>query len=393
MTAGAFPSNAKRSYKHLFSRALNAAPGRLHFAAHSHHLWPDASWEGQRACWEDAARLADRKWARVMDEVWPAAQRHVVAELNLPDPATVAFAGNTHDFLVRIASAHPRRPLRILASDGEFHSFRRQAARWAEAGTIRLEVVPVSGADFMDRFLVRARSGEHDLIWISQVMFGSGRVLTWLDKLAELARPEGPWVVVDGYHGFMAVETDLSQMADRLFYIAGGYKYAMSGEGVALLHAPPGYGARPEITGWYAEIRELSALPGRVEYAADARRFLGATFDPSGLYRFVAVRDMLSAEGLDTRRISARAFALKNRLLDQIAGTPLAEAKLVNPPEAGEQARFLAFAHPKASAWQAALAGANAIVDVRGDVLRVGFGLYQDASDVDAFVELLRQLL
>ena len=245
----------------------------------------------------------------------------------------------------------------------------------------------------MGRFLSRARSGEHDLIWISQVMFGSGRVLTGLDKLAELARPDGPWVVIDGYHGFMAVETDLSQMADRLFYIAGGYKYAMAGEGAAFMHAPPGYGGRPEITGWYAEIADLAAWPDQVEYAADARRFLGATFDPSGLYRFVAVRDMLRAEGLDTPRISASASALKKRLLNQIDATPLEEAKLINPPAAGRQARFLAFAHPKAPAFQAALARANAIVDVRGDVLRVGFGIYQDGSDVDAFAELLRQLL
>jgi hypothetical protein len=35
------------SWKHLFSRALTAAPGWLHFAAHSHHLWPDASFAGQ----------------------------------------------------------------------------------------------------------------------------------------------------------------------------------------------------------------------------------------------------------------------------------------------------------------------------------------------------------
>ncbi|HKT84886.1 MAG TPA: aminotransferase class V-fold PLP-dependent enzyme [Novosphingobium sp.] len=337
-------------------------------------------------------RFADTKWARVMGEVWPAAQGHVAAELNLPDPATVAFAGNTHDFLIRIVSAHPRRPLRVLASDGEFHSFRRQAARWAEAETIRLEVVPASGADFADRFLARARSGDHDLIWVSQVMFGSGRVLTGLDRLAELARPEGPWVVVDGYHGFMAIETDLSQVSDRLFYLAGGYKYAMAGEGAAFLHAPPNYGGRPEITGWYAQIADLAARPGRIEYPADARRFLGSTFDPSGLYRFVAVRDMLGTEKLDTRKIGARTSELMNHLLDQIAGTRLADAKLLNPPGEGPQARFLAFAHPRVPDWQAALERANAIVDVRGDVLRIGFGLYQDESDVDRLIGLLRHL-
>jgi len=54
------------SFKGLFSRSLSADPGRLHFAAHSHHLWPDASFDGQAQAWTDAARLADRKWDKVM---------------------------------------------------------------------------------------------------------------------------------------------------------------------------------------------------------------------------------------------------------------------------------------------------------------------------------------
>jgi selenocysteine lyase/cysteine desulfurase len=97
------------SFKPLFARSLGAAPGRLHFAAHSHHLWPDASFEGQVECWEDAARLADRKWDRVMDEVWPEAQAHVAAELGSGDPSAIVFASNTHDFLIRLAAACPRR--------------------------------------------------------------------------------------------------------------------------------------------------------------------------------------------------------------------------------------------------------------------------------------------
>jgi len=31
------------AHKDLFSRALSLDPERLHFAAHSHHLWPDAA--------------------------------------------------------------------------------------------------------------------------------------------------------------------------------------------------------------------------------------------------------------------------------------------------------------------------------------------------------------
>ena len=129
------------SFKALFSRSLSAASDRLHFAAHSHHLWPDASFDGQLQAWNDAAQLADRKWDKVMGEVWPAAQSEVAGELGPGDPSTIVFAANTHDFLLRLAAACPRRdrgPLRVLTSDGEFHSARRQFARWSESGDIAL---------------------------------------------------------------------------------------------------------------------------------------------------------------------------------------------------------------------------------------------------------------
>ena len=367
------------SYKHLFQRALAAAPDRLHFAAHSHHLWPDASYLGQIAAWDDAARLADRKWERVMGEIWPGAQARVAAELRLPDPSTIVFAPNTHDLLVRLASALPRRPLRILTSDNEFHSFRRQAARWEEAGTAIVERAP------LDRIVERARSGAHDLIFVSHVQFGTGRVFEGIADLAALARPEGPWVAIDGYHGFMAVETDLSAVADCVFYLAGGYKYAMAGEGCAFLHAPPGFGPRPEITGWYAAFDDLSLPPGSIGYAPDARRFLGSTFDPSGIYRFVAVRDMLGQEGLTTAAVNAHVAPLREQLLAELR----LEAESLNP---GSPARFVALRSPHAQSWQAALEAEDILTDVRGDVLRIGFGLYQDMHDVDRLIEALRRL-
>ncbi len=381
-------SNQAGDYRYLFQRSLAAAPDRLHFAAHSHHLWPDASYVGQIAAWQDAARLADRKWDRVMGELWPAAQAHVATELDLPDSSTVVFAANTHDLLIRVVSAIAHRPVRILATDGEFHSFRRQAARWVESGEAIVETV-ASGPHLADHIVQAAQAFAPHLIVASHVAFGNGAILADFAPLANLSRTDGPWLLIDGYHGFMAIDTDLGPFADRIFYTSGGYKYAMSGEGIAFLHAPAGFAPRPVLTGWYAEFDDLAAPPGVVGYAPDARRFLGATFDPSGLYRFVAVRDMLAEQALDTAAISAHCCALMKGFLGGLDATPLAAADIVNRPGATgcRQARFLALRHPDAARWQAALLDRGVITDVRGDVLRIGFGLYQTAADVTRLMD------
>ncbi len=384
------------SFKSLFALSLAADPDRLHFAAHSHHLWPDASFAGQRAAWEDAALLADRKWDKVMGEVWPTAQGHVADELGGPSPDSIVFSSNTHDFIVRLVSACPRRStqLKVLTSDGEFHSARRQFDRWAEDGWfVEEKVAAEPSTDFTERFLDRARSGDHDLIFVSQVLFGSGRTFDAIDALAELASVNGSWVVVDGYHAFMAIERPLSAAAAaQACYLGGGYKYAMSGEGCAFLHAPAGFGSRPPVTGWFAEFEDLSLPPGMVGYANDASRFLGATFDPSALYRFNAVRAMLAENQLTTARISAYTENLKRLFLDTADQGALRDLELLNPPGDGPQARFLAFRGSSAQTVYDRLLAANCITDRRGDVLRIGFAIYQDEADVDRLTALLREI-
>lgn len=373
--------------KDLFAKALSV-PGRLHMAAHSHHLWPDVTLAAQIEAWEDAVLLADHKWAKALGQIYPAAQGLVARELNLPSPDSVVFGPNTHALLAVLLSAFDRQPVRVLATDGEFHSFRRQAQRWVEAGQIELTVVDSQAPDFAEQFLATARAGGHDLIFASHVFFKTGRVFERVPELAELARPEGPWVVIDGYHGFRAVPSNLSAVADRVFYLAGGYKYAMAGEGAAFLHAPAGFAPRPVLTGWYAEFGDLEGPPGGVGFARDAGRFLGATFDPSGLYRFVAAGRMLEAEGLTTAQTARHVTALQRQLLARLAAGeagPLADTVVLNPPGEGPQARFLALRHPDANLWKQALAAKGVVVDVRDDVLRIGLSIYHDAEDLMAF--------
>ena len=383
--------------KHRFTRALSLDPQRLHFAAHSHHLWPDVTFDAQVRAWAEANHYADRKWDLIFGEVIPQAQKHVAAQLGLHSGDSLVFSSNTHDLLLRIASAVDSKPVRILSTDGEFHSFRRQAERWEEAGEAVVTRIPLSPIEtFEERFLSAAKAGGHDLIFVSQVFFRTGQLSGNLQALANLSRPEGPWAVIDGYHGFMATPTDLSRIADRVFYLAGGYKYAMAGEGACFLHAPDGFGPRPVVTGWFAEFGDLEGPPGGVGYRTDGGRFWGATFDVSALYRFNAVQEMLAEDGVSVGDLAGHSRGLMQTFQDALKGdtdTVLGQADWLNPVLGdAPRARFLAIQHAKAADIRARLIDQHIVTDVRDDVIRFGFGPYQDEVDVARLIEACRQL-
>jgi selenocysteine lyase/cysteine desulfurase len=365
-----------------FARTFGQPGAPLHVAAHSHHPWPDVSFDAQAAAWNDAARLLDRKWDFVFAHVIPAAQGHIARQLSLPDPASIAFGPNTHSFVVRLLSCLPRdRPLRVLTTDGEFMSFARQLARLEEDGAVsvtRVTAEPFSS--FEARFAAEAAKGGHDLVFFSQVFFDSGFVVRDLAGIVGAVPDAESFVVIDGYHGFMAVPTDLSAVSSRAFYLAGGYKYAMAGEGACFLHCPAGYGLRPRDTGWYAGFSALEGGAAGVGYAQDGSRFLGATFDVTALYRFNAVQDWLAAEGHTVPAMLAHVRGIEEALLRESRGPEAGPANLI-VPDGARRGRFLAFRTGKAGAIVERLAAQNIIADHRGDRLRIGFGIYHGADD------------
>jgi kynureninase len=370
-----------------FSRFLGARPGRLHFAAHSHHPWPDVSFDAQQRAWFDAAELMDDKWAKIFGDLVPSAASRVAAVVGLSDPAALTFAPNTHELLVRIFSCLDP-PVRVLSTDAEFHSFNRQSRRWEEAGLAVVDRVPAEPFEtFAERFTREARAGAHDLIYLSQIFYDSGFVVPNLDRIVASVPEDRAYIVIDGYHGFMARPTHIGAIQERVFYLAGGYKYAMAGEGACFLHVPPGYGARPVDTGWYAGFGQLeTGVTGQVVYAEDGTRFSGATTDPSGIYRLDAVLEWLEAVGVTVADIHAHAAALQQRFL---AGAELPGELL--PPEPHPRGNFLTFRTEHAGDLHRALHERDVITDHRADRLRIGFGIYHDEEDVDRLLTHLTE--
>lgn len=377
------------SLKGSFSRYFDSDPDRLHFAAHSHHPWPDVAYEAHQQYWLDSVALVDDKWTHIFGEIIPEAKALVAGVLGLPDPTTLTFAPNTHDFLVRIFSCLEP-PVRILSTGSEFHSFTRQSRRWEEAGLAIVDRIPTEPFDdFEERFLRYVEAGAHDLVYFSSVFYDSGYAISDVARLVGSAPNPSTYVVVDGYHEFMAIPTDLSSIADRAFYVSGGYKYAMAGEGVCFLHAPPGYGERPVDTGWYAGFGQLeSGVSDVVAYDKDGSRFAGATYDPSGIYRLRAVLTWLDEVGVDSKAIHDHVSTLQQSFLD----TSPEIGELV-PPARHERGNFLTFRTGSAEKLYVSLHDRGVITDYRGDRLRFGFGVYQDSDDVKRLVEIIHDII
>jgi kynureninase len=375
-----------------FSEFYRGCGEWLHCTAHSHHPWPDVTRAAQLAYWDDTVRLTDRKWGKIFGEVVPEAQAHVARHLRLPDPKQIAFAPNTHEFVVRLYSCLDwTRPQRVLTSAHEFHSFARQTRRLEETGRVSVTRVAAEPyATFAERFCAELSQG-FDLVWLSQVFFDSGFRVADLERIVRACAPE-TIIVIDGYHAFAALPVDLSRIATRAFYLAGGYKYAMTGEGACFLAVPPGNAMRPLSTGWFADFGGLeSKQHGPVGYGEAGMRFFGATFDSSALYRLNAVMRWLDGLHVDFATIHAHVEELQRQFLDALSAKQIAALPIerLTPPSGIPRGNFLTFALPWAEAAEAALTRHCISVDRRADRLRVGFGIYHPDDFIDQLMARL----
>jgi len=380
------------NYKSFYQRFLQANAGVQHFACHSHHYWPDVTRDAALAYWDDSARLVDDKWDYVFGEKVPKVQQQIAELLQLTAPQQIVFAPNTHELLFRLISSFDlQQPLKILASDSEFHSFSRQIKRLAELPDVEVVLVPTEPfADFEQRFVLAAQKLQPHLVFCSQVFFNSGVAIADLAAFVRaIQQVTAATIAVDGYHGFMALPTDLSALEGQIFYLAGSYKYAQGGEGCCFMVVPQHNLFRPLYTGWFAEFGTLAqSKAAQVQYSEDGYQFAGATMDFTALYRLEAVLDLYLQHDITIAAVHAHVQQLQQAFLvelDRQQHPLLNRAALLqqNPQLHGH---FLTFRLPsttQVAELAAYLKQYKIHTDYRGDRLRFGFAPYQDAADFD----------
>jgi kynureninase len=366
---------------------------RLLLTGHSHQAWPDVALEGHVEAFEDAARHVDEKWARAFAKA-EAVRAGFRALLCDPD-GEIALGVNTHELVIRLLSALDldTRP-RLVSTDGEFHTLRRQLARLAEAGldVIRL---PAQPAGTLAERLADAVDERTSVVLVSAVLFETGHIVGGLDALARACAHAGAELVVDVYHALGAVPFDLHELGlGSAWVLGGGYKYLQLGEGNCFLRLPAhAEKLRPAITGWYAEFGALSDEhdPSRVAYGRGAERFAGATYDPTSHYRAARVFAFFNEQGLTPERLRSSYRHQVDLLAARFDALGVDDA-IVTRDRALDLDRvggFLALRSPHAGALQRALAERGVLTDSRGSWLRLGPAPYLSDEQLEAAIALL----
>lgn len=373
---------------------------RLLLTGHSHQAWPDVGFEAQQQAWLDAAELVDHKWARaaeVADEV-RAHWRRLLGDRD----GSIALGQNTHELVTRFlsavlptfSSARTSMPSKVVTTNGEFHTIRRQLDRIAEEGVAVVKVA-AQPVDTLAERMAAAVDERTAAALVSSVLFETAEIVPNLPHVAEACARHGAELLVDAYHHVNVVPFDLQDL-DAAFVVGGGYKYCQLGEGNCFLRVPPDCRLRPVLTGWFSEFSELAEAkrPGEVRYPVGGARFAGSTYDPTSHYRAAAVFAFHARMGLTPARLRDISQHQTARLADGFMSLDMkpAVASLV-PMPAEQRAGFVAIRTPRAGALVATLHARGLHADARGETLRLGPAPYLSDDQLSSAVDLLAEEL
>jgi selenocysteine lyase/cysteine desulfurase len=286
---------------------------------------------------------------------------------------------------------------RLVTTDGEFHTIRRQLDRLEEEG---LEVirVPEAPLESLAERLGRAVDDRTALLLVSAVFFDTGRIARGLGEVAASCRRHGARFLLDAYHALNVVPVSLADEGlDDAFVVGGGYKYCQLGEGNCFLRIPYDTDLRPVVTGWYSEFTALAERqrPGQVAYGEGGDRFAGATYDPTSHYRAAAVFDFFQEEGLTPallREVSQHQIGLLASAFDALDLDPAVVTRDRTVP-LSDVGGFLALRSPAATSLAKRLHARGVLTDARGQVLRLGPAPYLSDRQLHDAIALLGEVV
>ena len=367
---------------------------RLLLTGHSHQAWPDCGLEGQKQAWLDAAEFVDEKWQRAFAKA--ELVRNGFARLLDDENGIIALAGNTHELVIRFLSALPlkQRP-KIVTTDGEFHTIRRQLDRLAEE-EVKIVKVAAYPASSVSNRLADAVDDHTAAVLVSSVYFNNAHIVPGLSHVLEACTRVGAELLIDVYHTLNIVPFSIKkENLQQAFIVGGGYKYCQLGEGNCFLRFPKDCQMRPVITGWFSEFDALTDKTNRLSYGKGPARFAGATYDPTSHYRAAEVfaffdKHQLTPEFL--RKVSQHQVGLLQQLFDNLDADPKIISRDHSIP-LENIGGFLALDSPYAEKMNQRLSEHGVLTDYRDETLRLGPAPYLSDDQLGSAIEILGEII
>lgn len=362
---------------------------RTLLTGHSHQAWPDCALKAQIEAFEDAAKYVDAKWTKAFEKADRV--RAGFAKILNDDSGLYSLAPNTHDLIVRfLSSLDLKKNPRIVTTDSEFHSLRRQLKRLEEEGIEIVEVAALPVNTLSDR-MNKAMNDKTAAVLMSAVFFNTGQIAEDLKTIASKCEKLGLPFLIDAYHALNVIPFEITGL-ESAYIVGGGYKYCQLGEGNCFLRFPKDSKLRPVITGWMADFESLEKMSdGKIKYSDGGARFAGSTYDPVSHYRAAEVFDFFEREKLTPKKLREISQAQMKILCEEFdkLNAPKDLIERDHSISLNQIAGFLALKTKKASELSEALKRENIFTDYRGSILRFGPAPYLSDEQIRSAIQTL----
>jgi cysteine desulfurase/selenocysteine lyase len=332
-----------------------------------------------------------------------------VARLLHAEPRQVALVeSTTHGLGLAALAIQPEPGSNVLVADTEFMQV---AIPWQTAALREVEDIEIRpvrsehGGALPIAAFERAMDARTRVVCVSSVQWCTGYRLD-MQRLGELCRARGVWLVVDAIQEIGAMRVDVRERhAD--FLVAGGHKWLNAPFGCGLMVVsdrvlaelrPPAQGylsVEEPAGGWGQYFRTPSISPyHRHRHVRDGRAYeIAGTANYPGAVGLGASLRLINELGIE--RIEAHIRGLTDRLRAALAA---AGARLVTPGDAAARSGitvFRWFDEPAADqALLERLLDQQVLVSMRFTAgvggIRVSTHFYNDDEDIDRLIHALR---
>ncbi|HOI94310.1 MAG TPA: aminotransferase class V-fold PLP-dependent enzyme [Syntrophobacter fumaroxidans] len=301
------------------------------------------------------------------------------------EPGEIAFTGNTSDGLSIVAEGLDWKPGdAVLVPMPDFpanvYPWLNLERLGVEMRFYRKNLGRFGPAELEEAFRPGVR-----LLAVSSVDYSTGFRCD-LEAVGEFCREKGILFCVDAIQSLGAFALDVRKCGIH-FLAAGAHKWLLGlmGSGALFISRDADEMVRPRRVGWRSVVDENNFETLSLSLKKDALRFETGTGNVAGILGLGAALGLLLEVGVDT--VSESILALNDRVLDGLRERSL---EVVSPLEKKNRSGIVSFIPPgNPEELFDFFNRRNVCVSHRGRYIRLSPHFYNNAEDIDAFLDAL----